>query len=126
MMPWSFISSQLEGLGAKNLSSDPMLNYWLRMTAGAFTFIGILCFVAAINPIKQLQLIRSISLFLLCEGIVLLIAGITLHLFPVPYVVDSMFCLLIGGSMLVLSGMIKTESKEVNENHEKDKGLYGN
>lgn len=103
VMPWSFISAQLEGLGAMDLPSDPMLNYWLRMTAGAFTFIGILCFAAAFNPVKQIQLIRWISLFLLCEGLVLLIAGIALNLFLIPYVVDSLFCLFTGGGLLGLS-----------------------
>ncbi len=103
VMPWSFVSGQLEGLGAQNLPSDPMLNYWLRMTAGAFTFIGILFFAAALNPIKSIQLIRLLAWFMICEGVLLLAWGHVLNLFIIPYAIDGVFCLLIGAGLSVLS-----------------------
>src|ERR1044072_279853 len=37
---WSKAAEFLEGLGAKPIAYDPMLDYWLRMAAGAFTLIG--------------------------------------------------------------------------------------
>jgi hypothetical protein len=29
-MPWQWVLAQLQGLGAGNIPSDPMLDYWLR------------------------------------------------------------------------------------------------
>jgi len=95
-MPWSFITGQLEGLGAEKLSSDPMLNYWLRMTAGAFTFIGIFFFILAAKPVKYSAVIPFGAGFLIVEGIILLTACLALHLPLLPSLFDSVFCLLIG------------------------------
>ena len=37
---WSEAETLLEGLGAKPIPYDPMLDYWLRMAAGAFALVG--------------------------------------------------------------------------------------
>ena len=95
-MPWSFVVEQLEGLGAENLPSDPMLNYWLRMTAGAFTFIGIFFFILAANPSKYSIVIPFAAGFLIIEGLILLAACLIFQLALLPSVFDSIFCLLIG------------------------------
>ena len=82
------------------------------MTAGAFTFIGVLFFAAAFKPILYLRLLPLLSLFMVCEGFILLVAGIASDLFFIPYIIDSGFCLLIGSGLFMLSrkinGGIKT------------------
>jgi hypothetical protein len=95
-MPWSFIAEQLEGLGAQNLPADPMLNYWLRMTAGAFTGIGLFFFLLAAKPRKYATMIPVAAGFLIFEGLILLLACFVLHLPLLPSIFDSGFCLLIG------------------------------
>jgi hypothetical protein len=49
-MPWSIVSAQLQAMGARNIPSDPMIIYWLRMASAAFTFIGLLFLLAASTP----------------------------------------------------------------------------
>lgn len=95
-MPWSSVAEQLEGLGAKNLPADPMLNYWLRMQAGANTFVGVFYFALALNPQKYKNVLPLAGIFLFGEGCVLLIWGLLLHLSLLPFVIDSLFCLVVG------------------------------
>jgi hypothetical protein len=95
-MPWSFVAKQLTELGAQNLPNDPMLNYWLRMTAGAFSFIGLAFLALSLKPQQHLGVIRFAAVFLIVEGVILGTAGLALKLFPIPYCVDSLFCLVIG------------------------------
>ena len=37
---WPQAAEMLQGLGTKPIAYDPMLDYWLRMAAGAFALIG--------------------------------------------------------------------------------------
>lgn len=95
-MPWAAVADQLRGLGAKNLPADPMLNYWLRMQSGANTFVGIFFFALAFNPEKYKNVLSFAWIFLIGEGCILLTWGLVLRLSPLPFVVDSLFCLIIG------------------------------
>jgi hypothetical protein len=100
-MPWSFVARQLTELGAQNLPQDPMLNYWLRMTAGAYSFIGLGFLVLSFKPRQHLGVIRFAAVFLIVEGLILGTAGLILKLFPIPYCVDSSFCIVIGIGILL-------------------------
>lgn len=100
-MPWSFVVEQLQGLGAENLPSDPMLNYWLRMTAGAFTFIGLFFIVLGLRPVKYAVMIPFAVGFLFFEGCVLLGACLLLHLPLLPSVFDSVFCLFMAAGIFL-------------------------
>ncbi|HEX7859936.1 MAG TPA: hypothetical protein VF773_06410 [Verrucomicrobiae bacterium] len=39
-MSWSAAAGALQGLGAQPIAYDRMLDYWLRMAAGAFALLG--------------------------------------------------------------------------------------
>lgn len=99
--PWMSVKEQLTGLGARQISDDPMLIYWLRMTAGAFAAIGVLFLICAIWPERYRKVILLLGGFQVLEGIVLLVHGLTLGLSPLPFYVDTVFCLLIGGGILL-------------------------
>ena len=99
-MPWPSVVSQLQSLGAKNIPSDPMLIYWLRMTAAAFTFIGVLFLLAAIDPRKYAAIIPALGIFMLLEGILLLVFGLALGC-AITFWADSIFCLLTGSAITV-------------------------
>jgi hypothetical protein len=99
-MPWPSVLSQLQSLGAKSVPSDPMLIYWLRMTAAAFTFIGILFLVAAINPRKYAAIIPLLGAFMVIEGIILTVFGLALGC-AVTFWADSLFCLSVGAAITV-------------------------
>src|SRR3989339_1003344 len=69
-LPWPMAMEQLNALGA-NIPDDGMLNYWFRMTAAAFTFIGFLYIYMAIKPQTKLGLIRLAGCFHFLLGVVL-------------------------------------------------------
>lgn len=111
-MPWSAVSEQLEGLGAKGLPADPMLNYWLRMQAGANTFVGLFLFAIALNPLKYKNVLPFAWILLIGEGCILLIWGLLLGLSPLPFLVDSAFCLVIGTGIFLASNKLKSEPRQ--------------
>jgi hypothetical protein len=106
-MPWAAVTSQLERLGAQKIVGDPMLNYWLRMTSAAFSFIGILFLVCAINPRKHAILVPWLGLFMIVEGLILFAYGLLLNLQLMPFVVDALFCGVIGAGILVADNRSK-------------------
>ena len=105
-MPWPAVLAQLQSLGAKNIPSDPMLIYWFRMTAAAFTFIGILFLAAAINPRKYTALIPLLGIFMLIEGAILLAFGLALGC-AITFWSDSLFSLLLVAAILTASRALR-------------------
>ena len=112
ILPWSTVIVGLNGLGAGTIPHDPMLDYWIRMTAGAFTGIGIFFLVIAINPRRFSNVIGLAGLLQFTEGIVLLIHGLRLGLPPFPFYGDTSFCLLAGACIWFL----RNEAKETTDN----------
>jgi hypothetical protein len=106
-MPWSWVVTQLQGLGAGNIPQDPMLDYWLRMTAGAFTGIGVFFLALAINPKRFSEVIWLAGILLFVEGIVLLVHGLRLRLEVLPFCVDAAFCLITGAGIWLLRNEAK-------------------
>jgi FtsH-binding integral membrane protein len=99
--PWDNVARELRGLGAENLPDEPMLDYWLRMTAGAFTAIGVLFLILAARPRKYSVVLPFAGIFMLAEGVVLLVHGLLLGLAPIPFYFDAGFCLVIGAGILL-------------------------
>lgn len=102
VLPWSTAITGLNGLGAGAIPHDPMLDYWLRMTAGAFTGIGVFFLIIAINPRRFSNVIGLAGLLQFTEGIVLLVHGLRLGLPPFPFYADTGFCLLLGAGIWLL------------------------
>ncbi|MEN6336832.1 MAG: hypothetical protein ABFE01_21455 [Phycisphaerales bacterium] len=100
--PWPAAAAQLQGLGAGAIPDDPMLDYWLRMAAGAFTGIGLFFFALAWNPTRFAAVIPLAGLFLIAEGLILLVHGLRLGLEPLPFYVDVGFCLATGEGIWLL------------------------
>ena len=46
------------------------------------------------------------GLFMLCEGLVLLVYGLKLGLDPIPFYVDTAFCLSLGIGILIITSQI--------------------
>jgi len=113
-LPWDLALIGLENLGAQNISYDLMLNYWLRMAAGAFTIIGVIFGLSGLNPAKFCNIIPVLGWMSIFEGIVLAVHGIRLGLNPLPFVYDAVFCLFVGIGILAtrncLGGREKTHT----------------
>ncbi len=102
-LSWGTVEQALRGMGAKTLTYDRMLDYWLRMTATAFGFIGCLFLVLMIWPRKFHAAIPWFGGFMLVQGVVLLVHGLRLDLPPFPFYGDTAACLVSGAAILYLA-----------------------
>jgi hypothetical protein len=108
-MSWPAASQALEGLGAKPIAYDRMLDYWLRMASGAFTLVGCWYFILMIKPQKYHAAIPWFGALMIVEGIILLVHGVRLSLPPFPFYADTAACLLGGAGILWLSPCAKPD-----------------
>jgi len=100
---WQQASEGLQGLGAKPIAYDPMLDYWLRMASGAFGLIGCWFLALTIWPQKYHATIPWFGGLMLVEGCILLVHGLRLSLPPFPFYGDVAACFVGGGAMLYLA-----------------------
>ena len=84
-------------MGAKPIAYDPMLDYWLRMTRGAFTLVGIWYQVLALWPRKFSVAIPWFGWLMIVEGVILLTSGLRLGVGPFPFYGDVAACFIGGG-----------------------------
>jgi hypothetical protein len=102
-LSWAAAAQALEGLGAQPIAYDRMLDYWLRMAAGAFALIGCWYLVLMIWPQKFHVAIPWFGGLMLIEGVILLVHGFRLSLPPFPFYADTAACFVGGGAILYLS-----------------------
>lgn len=102
LLPWPMAVTALRGLGAGEIPADPMLDYWLRMAAGAFTGVGIFFLALALWPRRFANVIGMAGTLMFAEGLVLLVHGLRLGLPPFPFYADTAFCLLVGAGIWIL------------------------
>lgn len=100
-LSWSAANEALQGLGAEPIVYDRMLDYWLRMAAGAFTLVSGLFLVLMLRPERHLAVIPWFGGLMICEGAILLVHGIRLGLPPLPFYADTAACFVGGGGILV-------------------------
>jgi hypothetical protein len=100
---WPEAAKLLEGFGAKPIAYDPMLDYWLRMTSGAFALVGVWFLAMMIWPQKFSAAIPWFGALMIAEGIILLFHGLRLSLSPFPFYADVSGCFVEGFGILLLS-----------------------
>jgi hypothetical protein len=98
---WPQVNTIAQGMGAKPIAYDPMLDYWLRMICGAFTLIGGWYLVLALWPRKFAVAIPWFGWLMIVEGVVILISGLRLGIGPFPFWGDVTLSL-VGGAGIVL------------------------
>lgn len=90
-------------MGADDLAYNPMVDYWLRMTAFAFTAIGLQFLAVAIWWRRQSTWAWCAAVFQVVSGVVLLISAYRIGLSSGNYHADVLFCFstgfLMGGSL---------------------------
>ena len=97
---WPQINDIAQGMGAKPIAYDPMLDYWLRMMAGAFALIGGWYLVLMLWPQNFHAAIPWFGALMLVEGVILLTHGLRLGLGPFPFYGDVSACFLCGAGIL--------------------------
>jgi len=95
------------GIDPAPLMADPMYDYWLRMASSVFTFIGVAYLLLAIWPKKYAPVLPFAGVFMLAEGIILLIHGLRLHLPDTPLSGDTFFCFSSGIGILLCMGSVR-------------------
>jgi hypothetical protein len=106
---WPQVNELAQGLGAKPIVFDPMLDYWLRMAAGAFALVGGWYLALMLWPRKFHAAIPWFGALMLAEGVILLVHGLRLGLGPLPFYGDVSACFLGGGGILLLSRHAKPD-----------------
>jgi nitrogen fixation protein len=102
-LSWSAATQALQGLGAQPIAYDRMLDYWLRMAAGAFALAGGWYLVLMIWPQKFHAAIPWFGGLMLVEGLILLFHGLRLSLPPFPFYADTAACFVGGGAIFYLA-----------------------
>ncbi len=87
-LKWESAVGALQGMGAKPIPYDPMLDYWLRMAAGAFALLGTGYFLLAMQPRKYAVILPWFGWIMIVEAAVLLVHGLRLGLSPFPFYGD--------------------------------------
>ena len=111
VLPWERAEALLEGLGAKPVPHDPMLDYWLRMASGAFALVGAIYLLLAIQPRRYASIIPAMGWLMLVEGVILLIHGLRLGLPPSPFYFDTSFCFVAGGVIVGCANAARLPTK---------------
>jgi len=101
-MKWETAATALQGLGAQPIHYDPMLDYWLRMAAGAFALVGTGYAMLAIHPRKYAVMLPWFGWIMILEGLVLLAHGLRLGLSPFPLYGDVSASFAGGAGILLL------------------------
>lgn len=107
-LPWEWATDHLEKFGGSGeIPDDVMLNYWMRMAAGAFAFVGAFFLLAAWKPEKYKNIIPILAYGSLFEGAVLLFYGIKFELDIFPFGPDVAIALVPGVGILLLRGEVE-------------------
>jgi len=100
---WPQVNSIAQGMGAKPIAYDPMLDYWLRMICGAFTLVGIWYLAMALWPQKFAVAIPFFGWLMIVEGVILLVSGLRLGIGPFPFYGDVAACFVCGLGIVSLA-----------------------
>ncbi len=106
---WPQVDGMAQGMGAKPLAYDPMVDYWLRMMAGAFALIGGWYLALLLWPRKFHAAIPWFGWIMVLEGVILLAHGLRLGLGPFPFYGDVSACFVGGGGILWFSSAARPE-----------------
>jgi hypothetical protein len=109
-LDWSAASDALQGLGARPIAYDRMLDYWLRMASGAFALVGCWYFILMMRPIKYRAAIPWFGALMIVEGVILLVHGLRLSLPPFPFYGDTAASIFGGGGILYFSRFAKPDA----------------
>ena len=100
---WEDSTQTLYFMGADVIEYQPLLNYWLKMAAAAFTFIGLMFFWGAWKPQKFQHMNLLLGWFSLFVGVVLAVSAVAEGLTPLKhksFTADIIFCFLVAAGVL--------------------------
>ncbi len=106
-LPWDFATEHLEKFGGSGpIPDDVMLNYWMRMAAGAFGFVGVFFLLAAKNPHAYKNILPLLAYGSIAEGAILLFYGLKFSLPLFPFGPDLAIAFIPGIGILLLKSEV--------------------
>ena len=111
VLPWDWAVEHLEKFGGSGkIPNDVMLNYWMRMAAGAFGIVGAFFLLAAWDPILYKNIIPVLAYCSIFEGAILVFYGIKFDLPIFPFGPDVAIALIPGLGILLLRNAVTNEA----------------
>lgn len=114
--------SYIGGVEPDLLCSDPIYAYWLRMASSVFAFIGVLFLLPVFRPEKFQPLLPVLGIFMVVEGLILMVHGLMLKMPVTPMWSDVGVCL-VGGIGILLS-LRKNKTQTEAQRHKECKSFY--
>ncbi|OGV56069.1 MAG: hypothetical protein A2017_15150 [Lentisphaerae bacterium GWF2_44_16] len=105
VLPWELIINILTGLQLIGITEVAISSYWFKMTAGTYSFIGLIFLLLALNPQKYETLITVAGLFMLAEALISLTSGIFFKLPFSSFCFDFIFCSFAGLGITILNNI---------------------
>ena len=103
IVPWDLAVAGLREMGARPISDDPFLNYWMRVIGLICSLIGLGCLMVALRLDRYAVLVPLVAWFHFLVGVGSLLAAIQLRMSPTDHptlVAEIIFSLTIGIALL--------------------------
>lgn len=102
-LPWSVIKAMASFFGHDPMPDVPIMVYYIKVMCGAGGFMGIFFIILARNPLAYGPMLYLGAYGLIVLGLLELILGIIIDVYPKVYIFDVSFALILGIIILVFS-----------------------
>ena len=99
LLPWSWLSGSA-GLFGMEIPSGPLTVYAVRACSMLFVFVGVFFALIAGDPRRYAPFLSLGIAGLLIMGVVCLVTGLAVGMWPPWFLTDAAFCFVLGGLML--------------------------
>lgn len=102
VLPSDMIFSILTSKGLSTRVSDPMIIYCFFMAVASWGLIGFIFGIVGLFPLRYFNIIPLLAIGSIFQGVVLLSTGVILKINIGFFLWDTLFCLFLGGAMLLM------------------------
>lgn len=102
-LPWGIIENIFLWFGVEPIPNNLITTYLFRMACGVFALIGIFFIILAKNPFKYGVMLHLGAYGLIFLGTLCLILGLSLNMPLKLYIGDTLFGLVLGFLIVILS-----------------------
>lgn len=103
VLPWALIENLYRWFGQEPVPGVPPAMYLFRITCGVVGLVGIYFIILARNPSTYLLLIKFSAFGLMAYGLLCVIVGLIVGMFPVIFLGDGLFGIILGVVIVILS-----------------------
>ena len=100
-LPWRALTAWANLFGVQIPAAEPWIVFWVRILFTTYGMIGVFFVILAQNPLKYGSMLPLAAYGLLLLGILELIGSIRYALPLITFIVDVIFCFIIGILILI-------------------------